>query len=60
MPASLRTTRAAALLDELQRRVRALGYNGPVVTARGDVHPAAERFVESYRAAIHDRAEVDR
>jgi hypothetical protein len=30
------------------------------VTARGDVHPAAERFVESYRAAIHDRAEVDR
>ncbi len=49
------TARAAlALLDELQRRVRALGYNGPIVTARGDIHPDAERFVESYRAAIRD------
>ena len=61
MSASTHTTRAAiALLGELQRRLRAVGYNGPIVTARGDIHPDAERFMESYRDTRHGRDDVAR
>jgi hypothetical protein len=54
MTTSAEITRAVALLDELQRRARALGYNGPIVTARGGVHPDVERLLEAHRVAVRD------